>query len=262
MTAPNPRRQRENRKIIDQLLSSPENCWIVHYSCESFYDRKDGSSPRVTSIAVRNLASAQTESFSIHQIAERKRIEFREISEKYDELEKVMLKEFFDHLKKYQHMGYIHWNMRNSQFGFAAIEHRMRVLGGTPFVLESGRKFDLPRILVEIYGPKYASDPKLESLIKMNGIKPLNFLSGADEAAAFREKRFVEMHYSTLRKVDVIADLIYRAHDRTLKTNASWWQMHGGRLRTVYDWFIENKSIAFAITLAGLIIGAWQLLKG
>ena len=262
MTAPNPRRQRENREIVARLLSQPENCWIVHYSCESFYDRQDGSSPRVTSIAVRNLASAQTKSFSIHQIAERKKIELAEICEKYDDLEKIMLKEFFDHIKKYQNMNFIHWNMRNSQFGFAAIEHRMKVLGGTPFVLDSGRKFDLPRILVEIYGAKYADDPKLESLISLNSIRPLNFLSGANEASAFREKRYVDMHYSTLRKVDVIADIFYRVYDRTLKTKTTWWQMHGGQIKTAYDWIVDNKSVAFGIAIGGLILGAWQIFKG
>jgi hypothetical protein len=159
MTAPNPRRQRENQRILEKLLSAPENCWIVHYSCESFYDRADGSSPGVTSIAVRNVASAQTESFSIHQIAERKQVSFAQIIEKYDELEKIMLREYFEFLKRNSGLSFIHWNMRNSQYGFSAIEHRMRVLGGNPFVLDSDRKFDLPRILTEIYGHKYADDP-------------------------------------------------------------------------------------------------------
>lgn len=172
-----------------------------------------------------------------------------------------MLKEFFEHIKKYQVNNFVHWNMRNSQYGFAALEHRMKILGGQPFVLDSNRKFDLSRMLIEIYGSKYADDPKLEFLIAINGKKPLNFLSGKDEAIAFREKRFVDLHYSTLRKVDVLSDLIHRAHDGTLRTKATWWHLHGGTLRTLVTWLAENQKLAFAISVFGLIIGAWSLLK-
>jgi len=42
--------------------------WVIHYSCESFYDRPNGASPRITSIAVRKLDSGQTLSFSILSI--------------------------------------------------------------------------------------------------------------------------------------------------------------------------------------------------
>src|SRR5208337_484692 len=117
---PNPRRQRDSWKVIDQLFSQSNNCWIVHYSCESFYERSDGNSPRITSIAVRNLATAQTQSFSIHQAAERKGIALKDIPNQYDELEKLMLGEYFEHLRQHQGMNYLHWKMRDINYGFAA----------------------------------------------------------------------------------------------------------------------------------------------
>ncbi|HNL14905.1 MAG TPA: hypothetical protein PKL28_17530, partial [Rhodocyclaceae bacterium] len=55
---------------IEALQDQASTTLVVHYSCESFYDKTDGKTPRVTSLAVRNLASGQTDSFSIHQIAE------------------------------------------------------------------------------------------------------------------------------------------------------------------------------------------------
>lgn len=67
MSAPNPTRQKEGWAILDRLFADAENLWIIHYSCESFYDRPEGRSPRITSIALRKLSSAQTTSFSIHQ---------------------------------------------------------------------------------------------------------------------------------------------------------------------------------------------------
>lgn len=64
------RRLRSRKEILRRLRDIDDrknHVVVVHYSCESFYDRPDGSTPRVTSIAVRNLGSGQTESFSISQ---------------------------------------------------------------------------------------------------------------------------------------------------------------------------------------------------
>lgn len=41
--------------MIDRLFADAANVWVIHYSCESFYDRTDGRSPGITSIAVRKL---------------------------------------------------------------------------------------------------------------------------------------------------------------------------------------------------------------
>ena len=60
------RRLRKARKQLTEINEKRGNVVVIHYSCESFYDRSDGTSPRITSIAVRNLATGQTESFSIH----------------------------------------------------------------------------------------------------------------------------------------------------------------------------------------------------
>lgn len=72
---------------------------VLHYSCESFYDIKDGRTPRVTSIAARHLTTGQTASFSIHKSAEQLRVPPADISQRYDELEKLMLDEYFDFIK-------------------------------------------------------------------------------------------------------------------------------------------------------------------
>ena len=90
-TAPNPKRQKEARQRLNSLFSDRSNVWVIHYSCESFYDRPNGASPRITSLAVRCLDSAQTHSFSIHQVAERQKVPFAEIEARYDELERQML---------------------------------------------------------------------------------------------------------------------------------------------------------------------------
>ncbi|WP_084462757.1 hypothetical protein [Oceanibaculum pacificum] len=263
MNAPNPARQKAARNTLDRMFAESANAWIIHYSCESFYDRPDGRSPRVTSIALRKLDSAQTVSFSIHQTAERRGIPFDRIEQHYDELEQEMLDNFFAHLGGHRGMKYLHWNMRDANYGFQAIEHRYRVLGGEPFVIDDNNKIDLSRLLIDIYGVGYIDHPRMERLLDKNHIAPRDFLSGAEEARAFEDRNFVGLHQSTLRKVDVIANIAGRAHDRNLKTNASWWAMHGGRLRTALVWMAENKTFQLVTGLASLVglgLALWAFL--
>jgi len=86
-------RLQQRKKALDtvfDLMTHAERVVVIHYSCESFYDRPDGSSPRITSIAIRNLATGQTTSFSIHQMAEIQKVSRDENEQNYDCLEKLM----------------------------------------------------------------------------------------------------------------------------------------------------------------------------
>jgi len=235
------------------VFADAPNTWVIHYSCESFYNRPNGASPRITSIAVRRLDSGQTLSFSIHQVAEERGVPFAEIEAHYDALERQMLGAFYAHVGGHRGMRYLHWNMRDINYGFAAIEHRFRVLKGEPVVVDDDKKIDLARLFIDIYGVGYVGHPRLENLLEKNSIKPRDFLTGPQEAEAFENRNYVGLHQSTLRKVDVIANIAQRAHYRQLRTNTSWWDMHGGRLRTVSSWIVENQTIAFLASIASII---------
>ena len=254
MTAPNPNRQKAALSTLDDLFAESANFWVIHYSCESFYDRPEGRSPRITSIALRKLDSAQTVSFSIHQIAERQGNDIVEIEEHYDDLEKEMLTDYSNHIGSHRQMKYLHWNMRDVNYGFQAIEQRSRVLGVKPYVINDEKKFDLARLLVDIYGAAYIDHPRMEMLLKKNQITQRDFLKGAEEAEAFEARNFVALHKSTLRKVEAIADFAVRAHDRRLKTDTTWWEMHGGRIRTFLNWIVEHKAGVFLMCLVGLVL--------
>ncbi len=264
MTAPNPTRQKAALATLDNLLAEWANVWVIHYSCESFYDRREGRSPRITSIALRKLDSAQTVSFSIHQIAERqgKDNPFVEIEGHYNDLEKEMLTDYSEHLANHQGMKYLHWNMRDVNYGFQAIEHRSKVLGVRPHVISDDKKFDLARLLVDIYGFGYIAHPRMKMLLTKNHISSRDFLTGGKEAKAFEARDFVALHQSTLRKVEVIADFAVRAHDRRLKTDTTWWEMHGGRVRTFVNWIVEHKTLAFLMALVGIALTIVSCLWG
>jgi hypothetical protein len=94
-------------------------------------------------------------------VAELRKIPIAEIRDHYDVLEKEMLDEFGEFLQLNHHCTWVHWNMRDINYGFQAIERRHKVLGGTPPQrLPEERKFDLARALISIYGVQYAGHPR------------------------------------------------------------------------------------------------------
>ncbi|SCX58884.1 hypothetical protein [Nitrosospira sp. Nsp1] len=238
------------------IFRQPEHVLVIHYSCESYYDRPDGRTPRITSIAVRNLPSGQTQSFSIHKVAEQRHIALPDIVQYFDELEKTMLDEFFEFAKSHQNFTWMHWNMRDINYGFQAIEHRYTVLGGIPFKIDEAKKFDLSRQLIAIYGIGYVGHPRLESLLLKNKISARDFLSGADEAAAFDSKEFVKLHQSTLRKVDVLANIAERASSNSLIQNAGWRERYGIHPSVIIELIKEHwiySGIGIALLLVSIL---------
>lgn len=221
------------RRQVDNIYDNAVRAYIVHYSCESFYDNAGGGSKRVTSIAVRNLSSAQTKSWSIHKSAELLGF-LDEIPEHLDELEFHMLSGYFEFLRLHSDCTFVHWNMRDENNGFAALEHRFRVLQGEPFVLSDERKVDLARVLVNLYSRSYASHTspsgkkgRIMTIMEINKIADLDALQGEEEADAFVQGEYLKLHRSTLRKVDVFANVFDRVHAKTLKTQAGFFDIYG-----------------------------------
>ena len=112
----------------------------------------------------------------------------------YDELENQILKAFFEYAKGRLNYTWLHWNMRDSNYGFAALEHRFKVHGGQPTEIPEVCRHDLSRSLKELYGVNYISHPRLESLVKKNDITDRDFLNGEEEANAFVNGQYVDLH--------------------------------------------------------------------
>ena len=195
-------------------------------------------------------------------MAERKGIPFQEIREHYDILEKEMLAAYFSHLASYKGVRYMHWNMRDINYGFQAIEHRYRVLGETPYIIENSDKCDLSRLLIDIFGVGYIGHPRMEKLIEKNHITKLNFLTGKEEAEAFEKQEFVALHQSTLRKVDVLCNIAARVRDGGIKTNATWLEMRGGSIRTFGNWITAHWFFSLVVGLASIFGLAYTIFDG
>lgn len=254
--------RKKSRALIEDLYQESNRAYVIHYSCESFYDNATGESKRVTSIAIRNLKSGQTKSWSIHKEAELNK-QLEKISTDLDKFEKSMLKGYFAFLEKHKDCRFLHWNMRDENFGFYALEHRYRVLGGKPFELQDDKKVDLARELVTLYGRNYA--PHMDSrgrkgrimaLAELNNASDQDALPGADEAAAFVNAEYIKMHQSTLRKLDLFANFFERTHDKTLKTASSWWDRHGAHPVVILEAMKEHPIYTAIVILSPLAIAS------
>jgi hypothetical protein len=253
MAAPNPERQRAARGRLKSLFAHPSTVFVVHYACQSFAQTQQQGSPRIAAIAVRNLASGQTTSFSIHQELELRRLPSWESAAHLDELEGAMLARYFDFIRANKGMRFVHWNMRDLKFGFAALEHRYAVLGGQAHPLHDHQLFDLAILMAEIYGSGYAPRPHLRHLAKGNRLAVAGFLDGKDEPVVFNRGEYSAVHQSVLCKVTIIASVASLAESRTLNTASNWWVLNKGRLREAYEMCEDNPMKA--LVGAGLGLG-------
>ena len=239
---------------LRDALSKP--ALIVHYSCESFYDYSKPTSRRVTSIAVRQATSSQTHSFSLHLAAETIG-KLDTLEDDIDACERKMLDQFFDFVRSHQN-GYLwlHWNMRDSNYGFEAIEHRYSVLGGTPISIPDAQKLDLSPLLIEVYGKNYSGHPRIDWLVKQNEIYSRALLTGAQEAEAYDNKQYLALHQSTLMKVQALAEIADLASRQKLKQKSKWNDIHGGSISDVGNSLKDNWIWIIAMTVAGVALGA------
>lgn len=75
------KRRKNTLQLLNDIENKQDNVLIIHYSCESFYNTNDGRTPRITSVVIRNFATGQTASFSIHKSAEQMGALYKEINE-------------------------------------------------------------------------------------------------------------------------------------------------------------------------------------
>jgi hypothetical protein len=244
-------RQKKAKDKIKEIFDNSNNILIIHYSCESFYDLECGKTPRITSIAVKYLNTEIDCSFSIHKIAEIQKE--TDIQNNYDSIERKMLDEFYEFLKSHENYNWLHWNMKNINYGFEAIAHRYKVLGGTPYTILNEKTINLAKLLSDIYGCSYIKNPKLYNLIKLNGLEHKDLLNGEDEGKAFQDADYVKLHRSTLKKVDAIYNILNLAYLNKLKTNASFIDKNGGIIMLIPYLLKEHWVISTLLILIGFI---------
>lgn len=144
--------------------------------------------------------------------------------------------------------------MRNLTFGFEHIEHRYRVLcQNEPPSIPIEVRLNLNDILKERYGSDYAPDPKMASLMKLNGEMVPSFLTGAEESEAFKQQAFIRMNTSTISKVSFFRSVIAEALRGKLRTAGRGWLARIDRLLES-RWSRVAAMIGTIIGLSGALV--------
>lgn len=206
--------------FFDEVEKHPDRFYIIHYSSQSLFDAEAGAySPRITSVVVRHYQSGQTVSFATHTSAESLGIDPADIEARYDEVERDLLTKFYDFARDRRERYWVHWNMRNVVFGFEHLEHRYRTLTGLePPSIPVEVRINLNDALKRRYGEDYVGDPRMATLMELNGDRVQGFLTGAEEAEAFKNKDFIRMNTSTIAKVGFFSYVISASIKGKLKT--------------------------------------------
>lgn len=238
------------KKFLEYLKTSPENFFVIHYSCQGLFENPDGLSPKITSIAIVNYSNEQTISFSTHAIAGELHIEREDVRDRFNEIELELLRQFYNFVRDHRSKFWVHWNMRNLTYGFEHLEHRYRVLRGEDAaVIPVERRINLNDMLASRYGGDYAQHPKMSSLMEINGGRHRHFLTGEGEVQAFDAHEFTSLHHSTLAKVGFFYSVMKKMSKGRLKTSSRGWGV-------MLDKMFESrtmKAIGFLGTLGSII---------
>ena len=97
--------------------------------------------------------------------------------------------------------------------------------------------------------------------MEKNGITNKDFLPGADEAAAFEKQEYVKLHFSTLRKVHILANLAQRADESSLKTDSTWRETYGIYPQAVGEWLNEHWLVQVIEVVFAITGFAWTLVE-
>ncbi|AOH39182.1 hypothetical protein [Dialister pneumosintes] len=178
-------RHKEAKQTIKEIFQRLDRYRIIHYSCQSFNRVENGKSTIIAAIAIYLPQYDRTESFDIQSTAEYLNIEYKDINKNLEKIEKVLLKNFFEFIRKNTDQKYLHWNMRNSKYGFQALSNRyMALVHQKPeYEIPSDKCINIAAVLENYYGVGYVSDPKIKHLIEKNfNVRPGNLLYGEEEA--------------------------------------------------------------------------------
>lgn len=245
----------DSSQFIKSVKKTPENFFLIHYSCQNLNDENDALSPRITSIAINHYATGQSVSFSTHSIAEELQIPRADVIQRFDEVEKELLTQFFRFIRDRRDKYWVHWNMRNLTFGFEHLEHRYRALGGNDAtVIAVERRLNLNDLIADRYGANYAKHPKMLSLMEQNGGRHRDFLDGKEEVKAFESKEFLRMHASTLSKIGFFYSAMRKLVNGKLQTASKGF---GVKVDKLFESRVA-KTVGLFSTLVTILVSAWQ----
>jgi len=188
-------------KTLTELKKQQKKLMVMHYACTSVKK----SPVIVTSISIKNFATSKITTFGMDSFKD----------------EKSILKNFVKFIKNNTDCIFITWNQKSNTYGFPHIEQRCQVHKiASKLPISDGNIIDLDDVFEDMFGQKYAKDPKLKNLATLNDLTLLNFVDGGDEITLYEKKDFKKIENSTNRKVDLISSFLDLTFKNKLKTDS------------------------------------------
>lgn len=258
------RAHKEANGIIDAYVKKKSDYIFIHYARQNCFTDGYEKGPRVIAIVVMNAESEQLRIFSLRKVAEQNGNDFFKISEEEkDKIEYHLLEEFFEYVKMNKEKMWLHWNMKNNNFGFSAIENRFSELNGTPYHLEEGKLINISVLLKKRYGTNFAKDGtwngkttgKMYDIFVLNNIKDSNILNGEEEIINYIVKNIMAIEQSVIAKLKAFQLIVEKTADNVLKTRGSVLKdVYGFGIRGIAQYIQDNALLALLFSILGGII--------
>jgi hypothetical protein len=260
-----PERRAAARDELGRAMTSRRHALVVHYACESF--EKPGR--RVTAIAARNLGTGATTSFELENELRCAGTDPAQACDaELDRHERKMLDSFYAFVRQHPDHYWLHWNMRDTTFGFPALLNRQKALGGRAAPIAEHYRIDLASRIVDLYGDNYA-DPKrrLVDLAAHNGLALTHIIDGKVQAERLDSRDFASVTRSMLNRLDILYAVAIKANEGTLKTRAPWHDRMaaaGGALRLAkeHPLVLAFMILAPVVSVAAGGLRIWNFLYG
>lgn len=250
-------RQREEVKtLFSDIRHNPKKYLFIHYSSESFENNQ--GVPRILTVKISNAEGNDIKTFSVLHEAIIRKIDENKIAEKIDELEKAMLNKLLIYVISLnpQYQIFLHWNMKDSSYGFEAIALRYEVLNGKDDfnVFDKFTKINLSDELQKLYGEKYIGKPRIQCLIGKNKLeKPA--MQKKDEKF-LSEGKYAKLQNSFNARYESLLKIVHLALDGRLKTNHNIVDRYGFNPAGFYEliksswiWALGGAVVWLLITL-------------
>jgi hypothetical protein len=125
-------------------------------------------------------------------------------------LEAATLRQFYDFAAGRAGATWLHWNMNEARFGFAALAQRYRVVTGVvPPECVPSFQFDLAEYLKRRFGDSYVPHPRLHRLIELNDLAGSHYLDVAGAGRCWAAGNFAAVADALSARVTAICE-IYR----------------------------------------------------
>jgi len=206
----------------DPLPPLPPLDWrlfAIHYSQE-LRANSEAQTPPVSAIIVQHVQTGLQWTFAAFSIAEQRRIQPSDFLARLPDLEKKLLQDFRDFVRRAPKAVWLHWGMRKPRFGFGVLAQRGQIHDLAPVNVPMGQCFDLANYLKRRFGEDYVPHPRLWNALKFNGL--LDHAGILDEQAAaqaWAKGEYGRLIESLSCKVDGIADLYERVRAGTFQTS-------------------------------------------